>query len=128
MATELTLVTKTYDLTLWLLTQIKKLPRSYRFVLGDRTACLSAKRREVPARLNFAARDAHGRLIACPIQIGPSAYERCATRSGTGLVVHDMLSALNTEGAEFLLVGAYALADHPMRIADAQLNGLEEAA
>ena len=33
---ELTVVTKTYDLTLWLLTQINKLPRSYRFVLGDR--------------------------------------------------------------------------------------------
>ena len=35
-AGELRVVTKTYDLTLWLLTQINKLPRSYRFVLGDR--------------------------------------------------------------------------------------------
>ena len=84
MATELTLVTKTYDLTRWLLTQINKLPRSYRFVLGDRIECCSAKRRDVLARWNFAARDAHRTLIACPIQIGPSAYERCATRVTNG--------------------------------------------
>lgn len=36
MAEELTVVTKAYDLTLGLLSQINQLPRSSRFVLGDR--------------------------------------------------------------------------------------------
>ena len=33
-------VVKVYDLILWLLNQIPKFPRSYRFVLGDRIESL----------------------------------------------------------------------------------------
>ena len=36
MAEELKVVTKAYDLVMWLLPQVSKFPRDYRFVLGDR--------------------------------------------------------------------------------------------
>ena len=36
MAEQLTVVTKTYDLALWLLPQVAKFPRAHRFTLGER--------------------------------------------------------------------------------------------
>ncbi|MBI2876701.1 MAG: diversity-generating retroelement protein Avd [Candidatus Tectomicrobia bacterium] len=36
MTEELKVVTQTYDLVMWLLPQVSKFPRDYRFVLGDR--------------------------------------------------------------------------------------------
>lgn len=41
MAENLDVVTKTYDMILWLLPQVAKFPRSHRFTLGDRLESLA---------------------------------------------------------------------------------------
>ena len=41
MAEDLDVVTKTYDLILWLLPQVAKFPRSHRFTLGERLESLA---------------------------------------------------------------------------------------
>ena len=41
MAEDLDVVTRTYDLILWLLPQVAKFPRSHRFTLGDRLKSLA---------------------------------------------------------------------------------------
>ena len=41
MAEDLDVVTRTYDLILWLLPQVAKFPRSHRFTLGDRLESLA---------------------------------------------------------------------------------------
>ena len=64
MHSELPVVQKTYELLLWMAPTIQKLPRSHRFVLGERLESSLYRLLEDLVRARFAKPDARAELLA----------------------------------------------------------------